>query len=103
VKRVSDSVAEAIMDNVEIIQRDYKALGYSLWLPGIGDYLEIVYSMLTAFTTKELVERRLLPKMPEVAPPNWAVWAWEFPWTLDVKAWWAWEPPWMLDVEAWEG
>ena len=86
-KRVSESVAEVIMDNVETIQRSYKALGYSLWLPGIGDYLEIVYHMLMAYTTRELVKRKLLPKIPEVAPPNWAVWMWEPPWMLDAKLW----------------
>ncbi|KPV62458.1 MAG: hypothetical protein AOA65_1820 [Candidatus Bathyarchaeota archaeon BA1] len=83
VKKVSEGVAQAVIESIDIIRQSYETLDYYSWLPGIGDYLEIVYHMLMAYTTKELVRRGLLPKIPEELPPNWSVWTWEIPWMLN--------------------
>ncbi|RLF01977.1 MAG: hypothetical protein DRK00_10635, partial [Thermoprotei archaeon] len=85
VVEVAHDAAEELVSRYDIIERAYEALGYSRWLEGVGDFVELAIHAVMALSIEELVERGALPPIPGEAPASWGVWLWEPPWTLDLK------------------
>jgi len=84
VEEISIKIAEKVVNNIDLIIESYKKLNYSKHLEGMGDYLQLTYHILMGYTVKKLIEKEILPKLPKIAPPNYAVWMWEPPWTLEI-------------------
>jgi len=81
---IAHEAAEELVRRYDRIEMAFVDLGYSRRLEGMGDFAELALHVVMALSIEELVDRGVLPRIPEEAPPNWGVWLWSRPWTLDL-------------------
>ena len=83
--KVGHELAEAFLEDYEVIEKSFRDLGYAHWMEGIGDYVEFTLHTVMGSTVLRLADTGILPPIPRKVPANWGVWLWSAPWTLDME------------------
>jgi hypothetical protein len=66
--KAAESTAEMVFENFDIILHAFNESSYSRFLDGAGDYIQYSYHVLMYLTIEELIQRGVLPAIPEPLP-----------------------------------